>query len=77
MEGYARPDPRAREPDLLGLIRFDPVLFVVGIAATLAVTGVYKSSRSSLEKISAKIQAHEARRAAMIDGMDLQSVHDG
>jgi hypothetical protein len=77
MEGYARPDPRAREPDLLGLIRFDPVLFVVGIAAALAGTVFFGSSQNSLEGILAKIQAYEARRTEMINAMDLRTVHDG
>lgn len=61
---------------LLGLIRVDAIVLVVGIAATLAGIGFYGSSRSSLEGISAKIRTYEARRAAMIDGMDLRTVQD-
>jgi cell division septum initiation protein DivIVA len=62
---------------LLGLIRSDAVVLVFGIAAALAGTVFYGSSRSSLEQISTKIRAHEVRRAEMIDGMDLRTVHDG
>ena len=61
---------------LLGLIRVDAIVLVIGIAATLTGIGFYGSSRSSLEEISAKIRAYEARRAEMIDGMDLQPVQE-
>jgi cell division septum initiation protein DivIVA len=62
---------------LLGLIGLDPIILVVGIGATLAGIGFYGSSRSSLEKITEEIRAHEARRAEMIDAMDLTAVGDG
>ena len=61
---------------LLGLIRIDPVILVVAIGATLAGIGFYGSSRSTLDQISAKIRVSEARRAEMIDGMDLRTVPD-
>jgi hypothetical protein len=61
---------------LLGVIRVDAIVLVIGIAATLAGIGFYGSSRSSIEEISTKIRAHEARRAAMIDGMDLRTVQN-
>jgi cell division septum initiation protein DivIVA len=61
---------------LLGLIWSDAMVLVVGIDAALAGTVFYGSSRSSLHEISEKIRAHEARRAAMIDGMDLTEVGD-
>jgi hypothetical protein len=59
-----------------GLIRPDPLVLVISIAATLAGIGFYGSSRSSLEQVTGKIRVSEARRAAMIDGMDLQTVQD-
>ncbi|SCZ12680.1 hypothetical protein [Microvirga guangxiensis] len=59
---------------LLGLIQFDATLLVVGIAALLAGAVFYGSSRSSLEEITRKIRASEARRAEMIDEMDLRIV---
>jgi outer membrane murein-binding lipoprotein Lpp len=61
---------------LLGLIRPDAILLVVGITAALAGTAFYGSSRSSLEQISTKIRAYEARRSEMIDGMDLRTVEE-
>lgn len=61
---------------LLGLIQTDAILLVFGIAATLAGIGYYGSSRSSLEGISAKIRAHEARRAEMINQIDFTAVRD-
>jgi hypothetical protein len=59
---------------LLGLIGLDPIILVVGIGATLAGIGFYGSSRSSLEQITAKIRASEARCAEMINSMDLRTV---
>jgi hypothetical protein len=61
---------------LLGLIRPNPIVVVISIAATLAGIGFYGSTRGSLEQISGKIRALEDRRARMIDGMDLQTVQD-
>lgn len=60
----------------LGLIRSDAIILVLGIAATLAGIVFYGSSRSSLEEIAVKIRAHEGRRAAMIDRIDLRTVSD-
>lgn len=61
---------------LLGLIRSDPLVLVVSIAATLAGIGFFGSSRGTLEHLTEKIRATEASRAEMIDGMDLQPVHE-
>jgi hypothetical protein len=61
---------------LLGLIRPDPIALVISIGATLAGIGFYGSSRGSLEQLTDRIGASEARRAAMIDGMFLQPVQD-
>jgi hypothetical protein len=61
---------------LLGLIQPDPIALVISIAATLAGIGFYGSSRGSLEQLTDRIRASEARRAAMIDGMYLQPVQD-
>lgn len=61
---------------LLGLIRHDPLILIGGIAA--AVTGIafYGSSKGSMEQLTEKIRASEARRAEMIDGMDLRTVEE-
>jgi hypothetical protein len=61
---------------LLGLIQIDPMMLVVGIAATLAGIGFYGSSRGSLEQITTKIKMCEARRAEIINGMELRTVRD-
>lgn len=61
---------------LLGLIRFDPMMLVVGIAATVAGIGFYGSSRGSLEQTTTKIKMSEARRAEIIYGMELLTVRD-
>ncbi|MFD2224913.1 hypothetical protein ACFSM9_14330 [Microvirga arabica] len=61
---------------LAGLVRTDALALVIGIAATLAGIGFLGSSRGSLEQITGKIRASEARRDRIIDGMSLQSVQN-
>jgi hypothetical protein len=61
---------------LLGLIRPNPIILVGGIAAAIAGVGFYGSSRGSLDQITGKIRKSEARRAEMIDEMDVQTVQD-
>src|ERR671916_312481 len=61
---------------LLGLIRSDAIVLVVGIAVTIAGIGFFGSSRGSLDKLVEKIRVREARRTEMIDGMDLRTVQD-
>lgn len=60
----------------LGLIQSDAIIVVFGISAALAGIGFYGSSRGSLEQLTGRIRASEARRAEMIDGMDLQTAQD-
>jgi hypothetical protein len=61
---------------LLGLIRSDPIVLVISIAATLAGIGFFGSSPGSLEHLTDKIGATETCRAEIIDRMDLQTVED-
>jgi hypothetical protein len=61
---------------LLGLIRSDAIILVVGIAITIAGIGFFGSSRGSLDQLLQKIRVREACRTEMIDGMDLRTVHD-
>lgn len=61
---------------LLGLLWSDPIALVVGIAAILAGIAFYGSSRGSLEQVTEKIKVCEARRAEIIDGMDLQPMQE-
>jgi hypothetical protein len=62
---------------LAGLVETDALVLVIGIAAALAGIGLLGSSRGSLEHITGRIRASEARRDEMIAGMSLQSVQDG
>ncbi|WP_404291007.1 hypothetical protein ACD578_03800 [Microvirga sp. RSM25] len=62
---------------LSGFVRTDALILVIGIAATLAGIGLLGSSRGSLEHITSKIRASEARRDELIDGMNLQTVQGG
>jgi predicted benzoate:H+ symporter BenE len=62
---------------LSGFVRTDALVLVIGIATTLAGIGLLGSSRGSLEHITGKIRASEARRDELIDGMNLQTVQDG
>jgi hypothetical protein len=62
---------------LFGFVRTDALVLVIGIAATLAGIGFLGSSRGSLEHITDRIRASEARRDELIDGMNLQAVQDG
>ena len=59
---------------LLGLIRFSPLLFVLGIAAGLGGVALLGSTRSTRDQIIAALKAHEAQRAEMIDRLALQDV---
>ena len=61
---------------LLGLIRSDAIILVVGIAVTVAGIGFFGSSRGTLDQLAEKIRVREARRTEMIDGMDLRTVQD-
>jgi hypothetical protein len=59
---------------LLSLIRFDPAVFVTGLAAVLGGLPMSGSTNSTLQETLAALSAAEARRAALIDGLALQSV---
>ena len=61
---------------LLGLIRSDAIILVVGIAVTVAGIGFFGSSRGTLDQLAEKIRVREARRTEIIDGMDLRTVQD-
>jgi predicted benzoate:H+ symporter BenE len=61
---------------LLGLVRSDGTILVIGIAVAIAGIGLFGSSRGSMDQLMDKIRVREARRAEMIDGMNLQVVQD-
>ena len=58
----------------VGLLRFEPLAFVIGVAAVLAGIALYGSSRRTLDDTLASVRAHEARRAEMIDALGLETV---
>jgi hypothetical protein len=53
---------------------FRPVALVLGLALLLGGLALQGSNRSTLDEIVARTKAAEARRTAMIDGLDLQTV---
>jgi hypothetical protein len=59
---------------VLGLIRFDPAVFVAALAAVLGGFPLAGSTNSTLEETLAALRATEERRAALIDGLGLQPV---
>jgi predicted benzoate:H+ symporter BenE len=61
---------------LLGIIRSDAIVLVIGIAATIAGIGFFGSSQGSLDQLQEKIRARQARRTEMIDAIDLRTVQD-
>jgi hypothetical protein len=59
---------------LVGLIRFDPAVFVVALAAVLGGFPLMGSTNSTLQETLAALQAAEARRKELIDGLALHAV---
>jgi hypothetical protein len=59
---------------VLGLIRFDSAVFVAALAAVLGGFPLAGSTKSTLEETLAALRATEERRAALIDGLGLQTV---
>lgn len=62
---------------LLGLLRLHPMALIVGIAAGLGGIALYGSNQSTLDEIAGRIREREARRAALIDALELQAVEEG
>lgn len=61
---------------VLGLLRSDALILLVGVTAILAGIAVFGSHRSTLQELKAKIAAQEARRSGLIDEMDLHVVKE-
>src|SRR5688572_11483398 len=59
---------------VLGLVRSQPVAFVLGVAATLGGLVLLGSNQATLDEINAKVSEREARRARMIDQLALEPV---
>jgi hypothetical protein len=58
------------------VVWFKPVALVVGVALVLGGLALHGSNRSTLDEIVARIKATEARRAELIDSLELQTVAD-
>jgi hypothetical protein len=61
----------------LSLLSFKPVALVVGVAPVLGGLALHGSNRSTLDEIVARIRATEARRAEVIEGLELQTSPEG
>jgi hypothetical protein len=60
----------------LGAVRFDPMAMISAIAAVVGGVVVLGSNRSTLKQSEASMKAAEARRAELIDTIDLRVVGD-
>jgi hypothetical protein len=52
------------------------LILVIGIAIAISGIGFFGSSQGSMDQLVEKIRVREARRAEMIDGMNLQVVQN-
>jgi hypothetical protein len=59
---------------LMGLIRIGPLALVLAITAAVGGLALFGSHQRTGAEIAARIKAHGARRAALIDAMGLQAV---
>jgi hypothetical protein len=59
---------------VVGVIHFDPTLFMVAVAALLGGIVLFGSNNSTAAQKSAELKAAEAQRAALINQIDLTIV---
>lgn len=59
---------------ILGLVRFDALALVLGLAAVPAGIALYGSNRRTLDDLESEIAARTLKRREIIDGLDLQPV---
>ena len=57
---------------MLGLFRREPMAFITGLTAVLGGVVLLGSTKSTLNEIMASIRAHEARRAQLINALELE-----
>lgn len=62
---------------LMGLLRLHSMALIFGIAAALGGVALYGSNRSTLDELTDRIREREARRAGLIDALELHTVEDG
>ena len=61
---------------ILGVITFDPMAMVAGLAALLGGVVVFGSNTSTAKQLSESIRNAEAMRAALIGRLDIRLVED-
>jgi len=61
----------------IGVIRFDPLSMIGALAAVLGGIVLFGSNGSTSKEATAALRAAEARRAELIDAMELRPVGDG
>jgi hypothetical protein len=59
---------------LVGVLRFDALALVLGLAAVPAGIALYGSNRRTLDDLQSDIAARQQRRRELIDGLDLEPV---
>ncbi len=59
------------------LFRFEPLVLVAGIAASLGGIAAYGTNKSTLDEVTATIQSHEVRRTEMINELELRTLGPG
>ena len=61
---------------LLGVLAFEPMAMLAGVAALLGGIVLYGSNASTSENLTKTLRESEARRAALIGRLDIRVVHD-
>jgi hypothetical protein len=61
----------------MGMVRFDPMVMIGAIAATIGGTVVFGSNTSTSKQTVAAMKASEVLRAELISRIDLRVVEDG
>jgi hypothetical protein len=60
----------------LGVVTFDPMVMVAGLAALLGGVVVFGSNTSTANQLSESMRSAEAVRAALIGGLDIRLLED-
>jgi hypothetical protein len=61
---------------VLGFLTFTPMAMLGGVAALLGGIVLYGSNASTSDELTRSLRGAEARRAALIGGLDIRLVHD-
>jgi hypothetical protein len=61
---------------VLGIVTFNPMAMVAGLAALLGGVVVFGSNASTSNQLAETMQNAEAQRAALIGRLDIRLVHD-